>query len=104
MASNEMVERRFKPRIEGPIPAQVRSTDAGGAPFEIQTMLDNLSVGGFHMRLTRQLEAAVSVSALICFTGMNIEAEGVVKRIEPQPDGSFGFGVEFKSYQILSAS
>lgn len=104
MISDEMVERRSKPRIEGPIPADVRCTGANGESFEIQTMLDNLCVGGFHLRLNQQLEAAVTVSALIRFTGMKIEAEGVVKRIEPQLDGSFGYGVAFESYHILSAS
>jgi hypothetical protein len=79
----------------------VRSITAYGEPFEIETVLDNLSVGGLHIRLEKKLDAAASLFATIRFAGMEIEADGVVKRVEPHPDGSFGFGVAFESYRIF---
>jgi hypothetical protein len=101
MSPDEAVEQRAKPRIDGPFPVMVRCTDVNGESFETETTLDNLSVGGFHMRLERRLEVAASLFSRIMFAGMRIEANGVVKRVEPQRDGSFGFGVAFDSYRIL---
>jgi len=102
MSGDVIVERRSKSRIEGPIPATLRGSDTSGESFEIETMVDNLSVGGFHVSLERRLAVAASLFALIRFTGMKIEANGVVKRVEPQRDGLFGLGVAFESYRVLS--
>ena len=102
MFREETVERRSKPRIQGPIPAMVRGSDTNGESFEIETALDNLSVGGLYVCLQRRLDVAAPLFALIRFAGMEIEATGVVKRVESQPNGSFGFGVALEDYNITS--
>ncbi len=97
----EIVQRRRKPRIDLPIPATLRGSDTSGKPFDIEAALDNLSVGGFHVRLERRLELATSLFALIRIAGMEIEATGVVRWVKSKPDGSFGHGVAFEGYRIL---
>jgi len=103
MFRDETVERRSKPRIYGPIPAMLHCRDTSGESFEIETELDNLSAGGLYVRMERRLDVAASLFALIRFAGMEIEATGVVKRVDSQPKGSFGFGVAFENYRILSS-
>ena len=69
--------------------------------MEIKTVLDDLSVGGLHLCIDQRIEAEASLFTAIRFAGMEIEADGVVKRVEPQPDGLFGLAVAFKSYRIF---
>ncbi len=101
MLTNEIVERRSKPRITSHIPATVRGRTPFGKSFEIETVLDNLSTGGLHVRLEQCIDVAASVSAFIRFAGTEIEAGGMVNRVEPQPDGSFGLAVTFESYRVF---
>jgi len=101
MFREAILERRCKPRIDGPIPARVQCMDSNGTAYETETVLDNLSVSGLHVRLECRPELSASVSALMRFAGMTIEATGVVKRVETQPDGTCGLGVAFNSYRIL---
>ncbi len=101
MLQDEIVERRSKPRIEGRFPAMVRGTTAHGEPFEVQTLLDNLSVSGLHVRLGHQVAVASPLFASIRLPGIEVKAKGVVKRIELEQDGSFGLGVAFDSYRVF---
>ena len=101
MSPDEIAERRLKPRISGPIAAVLIGTDRRGESFKIETALDNLSVGGLHAQIERQVEVKSLLFALIRFAGMEVEASGVVCRVESQPDGMFGLGVAFESYQVL---
>jgi hypothetical protein len=101
MSPDVAVERRAKPRIDGPFPVLVRCTNMNGESFETETVVDNLSAGGFHVRLEHRLDLSASLFALIRFGSIEIEAKGTVKRIEPQDDGLFGFGLAFESYRIL---
>ncbi len=103
MSLHEIVERRSKPRIQAYIPATLRGSDKSGKPFEIEAYLDNLSTTGLHVCLGFELEPGASLSASVMLAGMAIEANGLVKRVELQPDGWFGFGVAFDSYRVGSA-
>ncbi len=102
MFQDEIVQRRLKPRIDLPIPATLRGNDASGNPFDLEVAIDNLSVGGFHVRLERRLEVATSLLALIRIAGMEVEATGAVRWVDSKPDGSFGHGVAFQNYRVLS--
>ncbi len=95
------MERRVKPRIEGAFPATVCATDARGESFEIEAVLDNLSVSGLHVTLRRQVEVAAALFAIIRFAGMEVEAWGVVRRVEAQPEVAYGLGVEFTRYRLI---
>jgi len=102
MFRDEIVERRSQLRIEGSIPATVSGMDTSGEPFEIGTALGNLSLSGLYVCLERPIAVDSPLSAIIRFEGLEVKTTGVVKRVEPQPDGSFGLGVAFDSYNIFS--
>ncbi len=85
------------------VPATVQGNDVSGEPFEIGTSLDNLSVSGLYVRLAREMAVAAPLFAIIRFSGLEIKAKGVVKRVVPVPDGLFGLGVAFESYRAVSA-
>jgi hypothetical protein len=104
MFPDEIVERRSKPRVQGAFPATIHGTTAIGEPFVVQTRLDNLSVGGLHLRLKLPVAVASPLFANIRLPGIEVRAKGIVNRIERESDdGSFGLGVAFKSYRVYSA-
>ncbi len=102
MFSDEIVERRAQPRIEGSFPATVSGMDISGQPFEIGTALDNLSLSGMHLFLEQPVSVNTALATTIRFAGIEVKATGVVKRVELQDDGSFGLGVAFDTYQVIS--
>ncbi len=103
MFTDGFVERRTKPRVTMIVPAMVRGNDVSGESLEIGTTIDNLSVTGFYVRLALQIAVASPLFALIRFSGLEIKAKGIVKRIVPLPNGLFGLGVAFESYRAVSA-
>ena len=100
---------RDKPRITIPFPVRVRSTDATGQPFEMESVIDNLSTGGLYMRLPRLLAPNAEVSAVISLfpsretpaQNARVAIRGSVLRCEPQADGSCGVAVGFSSYRFV---
>ncbi len=97
------IERRIKPRVNGPIPVKVCCTPTSGESFEIiGTVLDNLSTSGLHVCVEHPVAVASPLVAFISFAGTEIMASGIVRRVEMQHDGSFGLGVAFESYRLVS--
>ena len=102
-------ERRRKNRTECSIPAKVRGIDAGGHGFDLAANLDNISGGGIHLRVAAQVEeqSPLSISFFIPYgdgrnhRGTSWEAVGIIRRVEPQTDGSNGLGIEFKNYRQI---
>jgi hypothetical protein len=109
MTLENRLERRRKFRIQGPIPVNVCGIDSAGTEFDLETFVDNISVGGLHIRLGQRMTQSAGLSFVIRFPvapgaeelGMQFSAKGVVRRVEPCPDGSFGIGVEFTSYRQI---
>ncbi len=96
-------ERRLKPRINGPIRAKVYCTALSGESIEIMdAALNNLSTSGLHVCLEHPVAEASSLQAIISIGGVEVMANGIVRRVETRPDGSFGLGVEFENYSVLS--
>jgi hypothetical protein len=102
MLRDEIVERRAQPRIEGSFPATVSGIDLSGQPFEVGTALDNLSLSGMHLYLEQPVSVDAQLATTIRFAGIEVKATGVIKRVELRDDGSFGLGVAFDSYRVLS--
>ncbi len=102
-------ERRRKARTQAPIPAKVHGVDSAGKAFDLDTNLDNLSAGGLYVRVTAHVEerSPLSVSFFLPSVpgresnGTHWEAMGVIRRVEPQEDGSNGLGIEFTSYRQI---
>lgn len=60
-----LADRRSKPRIYDPFPALIKGLDRDGKLFEVKTVLDNLSFGGFHVRLMPCVETGAKLFLLI---------------------------------------
>ncbi len=102
-------ERRRKTRIQDEIPARVRGVDARGNSFDLEAELENLSACGLYLRLRCRTNCSAPL-----FTSFRLPAspgtdrlgtlwqtQGVIRRVEPQADGTYGVGVEFTSYHEM---
>ena len=101
-------ERRGRPRIERPFPVTVRGVDAMGEPLDIDTVLDNMSVGGLYVRLPRRIEPGAQLAVGIRVSvpweegaGARVATRGVVLRVESKSDGDHGLAVEFTRYRVF---
>jgi c-di-GMP-binding flagellar brake protein YcgR len=110
MRSVQLVqERRSNTRVSVPYNARIRAVDAAGRPFREDTHLDDLSVGGLYLRLTRKVPKGSTVTVAVRLStvppqqapALRLAARGTVLRTEEQPDGTWGVAVEFKRRRIL---
>jgi PilZ domain len=101
-------ERRRQERIHEPFPVTIRSVDASGEAFEIQTVLDNISASGFRVRLERHVKRGAKVFAIVRLStslpevpAPRVAVRGVVLGVEPQDDGTWRVAVNFTSHRFL---
>jgi PilZ domain len=101
-------ERRQQERIYEPFPVTIRSVDASGEAFEIQTVLDNFSASGFRVRLERRVERGAKVFAIVRLStsppevpAPRVAVRGVVLAVEPQPDGTWSVAVNYTRHRFL---
>lgn len=102
-------ERRQHARLYVPFPVLMRGVDAGGATFRTHTVLDDFSVGGLHVRLAWRVETGTKLFAEVRMTTaidpavpeLCVAALGVARRVEPQPDGRYGVGMQFTQHRFL---
>lgn len=83
-------ERRLKPRIYYPFPIKISGVDAEGAPFECDTVIDNLCAGGLYLRTVARVEPGAELTVMFRFAlapvvsaplGGAVKAKGKVLRI-----------------------
>ena len=105
---SEQHEYRRHERIYEPFPAMIRSVDASGEAFQSHALLDNLSAGGFYVRLDHRVEPGTKLFAVVRIStsppevpGPRVAMRGIVLRVEPQPDGTWGIAVRFTRYRFL---
>jgi hypothetical protein len=101
-------ERRRTARIEAPFPARLKGVDSTGHVFTEHAVLDNLSTGGLHMCVRRNIPLGVEVTVAVRLSAdagvvpaLRLAARGKVVRTDPRPDGSWGVAVEFTRRRIL---
>ena len=104
-------ERRRSPRICVPFPATVNGVDKDGRPFEVSTVLDNVSSTGLYFRIMPCVEAGANISVafrlLLQPSGMTDGAASVkvsnakVVRAEEKPGGVCGIAVAFKYPEFI---
>ena len=84
--------------------------DSGRRAFKEDTLVENLGAGGLYLRLAQTVveegaDVSVAVRLSTAPTGqvsaLRLVARGVVRRTEPQPDGTYGVAVEFKRRRVL---
>ncbi len=98
------VERRCCPRITTSLAATVHGIAGTNETFELHTVLDNFSADGLYLRLPRAVEQGVNLRIVVCFsmtpmphhTTPYVTLDGVVWRVEPQADGTYGLAIMIK--------
>ena len=100
-------ERRQHARLYAPFPVDIRGLTATGEAFHVLAVLDNLSAGGFYVRLQYRLVVGVRVFAVIELaagqtpTTLRVAVRGHVVRTALYPDGRCGVGVQFMRHRFL---
>jgi hypothetical protein len=100
--------RRRQERIYEPFPVTIRSVDASGETFELQTVLDNFSASNFGVRLARHVKRGAKVFAIVRmstslleFPAPRVAVRGVVLGAEPQGDGTWSIAINFTRHRFL---
>ena len=107
-ATPKRLERRVTTRIRTPALIKVR-VSGEGRHSELTTIIDNVSAGGFFVRLMRELVPGGRLFAVIKFAagpgGGEVAAQlavrGRVLRVEPLTAGVFGTAVRIENYRFL---
>ncbi|HLL76816.1 MAG TPA: PilZ domain-containing protein [Pyrinomonadaceae bacterium] len=102
-------ERRQQARLDGPFRVRVTGVDSDGNAFDVEALADNVSAGGFYVRLPRGIQRGARLSATILLpktTGRLgrdncLAAHGRVLRSEVLTDGTSGAAVEFANHLFL---
>ena len=90
-----------EPRIYGPFPARVRGVDAGGARFEGEAALDEMSAGDFSLRLPQTSAVGRRLLVVIRLCRALVALRGVVLSAEPEPEGGCRLNVSVTRYRFL---
>ncbi len=101
------MERRRKPRIDGPFRGRARGVDCGGNAFDVETCIENLSVAGLYTRLSRNVDSGarmffvLHIPSFPCSqeSGTQFVARAQVRRVERRSNGTCCVGVEFRRYR-----
>jgi hypothetical protein len=103
-------ERRDKGRIQTPVLVVIRKVGAGHGA-DITSVVDNLSAGGFYVRLRQTVEPGERVCALIRFAAARgekhgssearIAVRGRVLRVENLGAGAYGVAVRISRYKFI---
>ena len=102
-------ERRAHPRLTAPVTALVRLRAVICGPVEEAAALEDVSRGGFRIRLCLRPEPDTRVFALLRFPAASIiegggplvAVRGRVQRVEPVPGGGFDTAVAITRYRFL---
>ena len=95
-------EQRQHPRLYESFPVLARGVEAGGEACETGTVLDVFSAGGLSLRLPWRMAVGATLCAVVRLTtdplswaaAPCVAVHGVVRRVEPQPEGQWGVGVQ----------
>jgi len=102
-------ERRREQRICDPFPARVSGTDADGRPFEVDTVIDNISTRHLYLRLlpyvmrgaALRITFRLSADPAKAETTTRVEVRGSVIRSEEKPGRVCGVAVAFESHRFI---
>jgi len=91
------MERRNRPRISKSFRVLVKGLDITGEPFDVSTVVENMSSTGVYLRLKREVEIGARLDLTIRLASAfikepavaEIAVEAEVLRIEPCGDGAF---------------
>jgi PilZ domain len=91
-------------------PVRVRGVDTLSQAFEVEALLENLSVSGLYLRLPQSVAPGETLFILVMFpkhgseerSARRVALRGVVVRVEPGPDGNCGLAIAIRHHRFLS--
>lgn len=97
-------ERRREQRICEPFPARVKGVDVNGASFEVDTAIDNISVGCLYLRLVPCVKEGTKLSVIFRLStavdnlasAARVEVKGEVLRMDAKIGGVCGVAIGYK--------
>lgn len=105
----EFHDRRKTARIQTPVPIRIRRPGAGHGS-DVMTVVDNLSAGGFYVRLRLKVARGETLSALIKFSSPDsdesrgaprLAVRGRVLRVDKLPGDAYGAAVRVLSHRFV---
>lgn len=107
----DAVERRVTPRIYDPFPTTVQGVDVNGKPFQIKTVLDNISAGGAYLHLVPWVKKGAKLSIVFQLTPRltsadeadtpGVAVQGRVLRVDQKHGGVCGIALLITHHQFL---
>jgi hypothetical protein len=99
-------ERRAKPRLQEPFPAQIWGVDSDDLPINFHCVIDNISSTGLYLRTPCQMPTGAEVGLVVHLlsgptSGASARIFGEILRDEPQADGKHGIAVAIKGHRFL---
>ena len=99
-------ERRQKARIKEPFPARIWGVDSGDLPFNLDSVIDNMSSTGLYLKAPREVETGSEVKLIVHLlsgptSGVTASLQGRVLRSELQADGKYGLAVAISKHRFL---
>lgn len=99
-------ERRNKPRVTEPLPARAWGVDAGGTPFSIDCVLDNVSPMGLYLKVPVEMNVGSTISLMVRLLEgprgrSTATIRGNVSRCDPEPDDMHGIAVAISELRFL---
>lgn len=107
--TDELIERRGKPRLECAFPAVVRQYGPGMRQFQEQATLINLSANGLYLQMKRPVEPGQELFVLARFCNAEhselpatlLAIRGPVIRSDSRPGGMCGIAVKLNQHRFL---
>ncbi len=101
-ADLNVLERRASPRVSGPIPAVALDVTGSAGELGTSLTLDNLSAGGFYVRLSHLIEENQKVFLVTQISQAVIVVRAALLRSDSEVDGLHGHAFAIEQHQIFS--
>jgi hypothetical protein len=99
-------ERRLKARISEPFPARIWGVDSGDLPFNVDSVVDNISSTGVYVKSSRDVSVGSEVKLIVHLlsgpaSGVTASLQGKILRSESQADGRYGLAIAISKHRFL---
>jgi hypothetical protein len=99
-------ERRQKARINEPFPARIWGVDSGDLPFNVDSVIDNMSSTGLYLKTPREVGSGSEVKLIVHLlsgpsSGVTAAVHGRILRSELQADGNYGLAIAISKHRFL---
>jgi len=80
----------------------VRGKEINGQKFKEDTRIENLSVTGGYLHLSREVQQGAGLFVVIWLSGSaGLALRGIVQRVQALPNGKWGVSIMIKRYRLF---